>query len=136
MFKLSNTNFLEFAMNHYSSPVTKIEEFEEDVNRLKYLKKLLVKYQNKNDLKLRLILNHLIVLYNVFSPPEACTRMICLRLKEYLPQIKPFLIVLHFWNDGKIEGIEELPGFYGSDVPLDQKIVNALREEFKEFRIE
>lgn len=122
-------------MKRYHAPVTSLDEFIEDVSRIKYTKKLLAKYKNKNDLKLRLILNHLTVLYNVFSPPQECTKLLILRLNEYLPQIKPFLIVLNYWDEGRIENIDGIADFYGSDVPLDWNIVTALRTEFKEFRI-
>jgi hypothetical protein len=122
-------------MQHYTSPIVTIDDFSEDVSRFKYIRKLLANYKNKKELKLRLILNHLIVLYNVFTPAPACTKMICYKLYDHLPQLKPFLIVLSYWSDEKIEGIEGMDNFYGSDVALDWEVVQALRNEFSEFRI-
>ena len=66
--ELDNNNFLLFAANHYNNPgCTDILEFKEDLNRFKYIKRLFNRYEQSGDLQERLILNHLIVIYNVFE---------------------------------------------------------------------
>ena len=77
--KLDDTNFMLFAAKYYDNPnCLGIEEFEADLNRIKYIKRLFRKYKDGGELRERLILNHLIVLYNVFYH-EACTKILCLK---------------------------------------------------------
>ncbi len=76
-------------------------EFNEDLNRFKYLKRLLRRYEVDDDLQERLILNHLIVLYNVFGI-EACNRMIWFKIEPiHWHYIKPFLVYLHYLPDNE-----------------------------------
>ena len=133
--KLNDDNFFLFAAKAYNNPNCINEfEFEDDLNRIKYLKKLFKKYNDKGDLKIRLILNHLTVLYNVFGPPEDCTRMLVWKLEDYLPYLKPFLILLNYWPE-RIEGIGiEGLTILDSDVKLDQEIINQLRKEFGDLK--
>ncbi len=81
----------------YNNPLcTGIEEFKEDILRIKYIKRLLLKYKKHNDLKERLILNHLIILQNVFGA-EACSRMLFYKLnKELHSPLKSFLEYLQY----------------------------------------
>lgn len=72
------------------------------------------------------MLNHLIVLYNVFDPPLACTTMLVYKLREHLVYLKPFLIQLSFWPEKIILNNETI---LDSDVGLDNKIVNLIRKE-------
>jgi len=82
-------------MKHYDNPqCTEMSEFEEDMKRFQYLRKLFSRYRQDNDLKERLILNHLIVLYNVFGPNA--TNMLFMRLHEYHEYLKPFVQYLNF----------------------------------------
>ena len=68
VYKLNDDNFLMFAMKHYDNPQCKnIEEFHEDMNRIKYLKRLFRKYKTSGVLRERLILNHIIIFTNVFG---------------------------------------------------------------------
>jgi|TARA_E500000318_G_C3567634_1_gene216400 hypothetical protein len=88
---LDDGNFLLFAAKAYENPSCVDDaEFQEDLNRIKYIKRLLRKYEVGGELKERLILNHLVVLYNVFDG-DAMTRMLFYRLYEYLEFIKPFM---------------------------------------------
>jgi hypothetical protein len=92
---LTESTFLLYAMKLYDNPqCTDISEFEEDIKRFQYLRKLFGRYRSEGDLKERLILNHLIVLYNVFGP-EA-TNMLFMRLHEYHEYLKPFVTYLNF----------------------------------------
>jgi hypothetical protein len=125
---LDDTNFILYAAKHYDNPSALGEyEFDDDLSRIRYLKRLFIKYKEKNELNERLILNHITVLYNVFYH-KACTRILCFRLKEYLHYLKPFLIYMSYWEDD-IQPI----GFnkekiIGSEIPLDPYIVHKLRK--------
>lgn len=93
---LNDSNFMLYAAKVYDRPNAVMSEFEEDINRLLYIKRLLTKYYSTGVLKERLILNHIIVLYNVFGI-EAATRLLFFKLDEKDYQvIKPFLIFLKF----------------------------------------
>lgn len=88
---VSNTNFLEFCLEHYENIqyVTR-EEFEEDIDRIKYIRKLLTRYQKGGELKHRLILNHIVILTNVFGP-KVLSKILYLKLEDVFEYIKPFL---------------------------------------------
>ena len=92
--ELNEDNYLLFAIKFYDNPqaVTK-EDFEDDLKRIKYIKRLLKRYKNNGELKTHLILNHLTVLFNVFN--EAAVPLLFYNLEEDLwPSIKSFLIFL------------------------------------------
>ena len=107
-----------FAAKHYNNPeCTDVSEFEEDIARFKYLKRLLRRYEEDEDLQERLILNHLIVLYNVFGI-QAANKMIWFKIdSSQWHYIKPFLVFLNY-----------LPEKEKVEVPLDPYIVERLRE--------
>lgn len=92
---LTESTFLLYAMKHYDNPqCTDMSEFEEDMKRFQYLRKLFSRYKQDDDLKERLILNHLIVIYNVFGVDA--TNMLFLKLHEYHSYLKPFVEYLNF----------------------------------------
>lgn len=92
---LTESTFLLYAMKYYDNPqCTDISEFDEDMKRFQYLRKLFSRYRQESELKERLILNHLIVIYNVFGP--AATNMLFMRLHEYHEYLKPFVEYLNF----------------------------------------
>ena len=126
--KLDDTNFMLFAAKFYENPnCMGVEEFEADLNRIKYIKRLFRKYKDGGELRERLILNHLIVLYNVFYH-EACTKILCLKLQEYLQYLKPFLVYLNYWPE-RLDGIgANNVIIIGSTVPMDTHIVEILRK--------
>ena len=102
--QLDEGNFSLFAAKHYENTnCTDILEFHDDLNRIRYIKRLLKLYSDTGQLKERLILNHMITLYNVFEA-EACTKMLVFKLYEYMPQLKTFLAYLNFWPE-RIEGL-------------------------------
>ena len=93
--ELNENNYLLFAIKFYDNPqsLTK-EDFEDDLKRIKYIKRLLKRYKNTGILKTHLILNHLIVLFNVFN--DAAIPLLFFNLdKELWPSIKSFLIFLN-----------------------------------------
>lgn len=93
--KLTESTFLLYAMKQYDNPqCTEMSEFEEDLKRFQYLRKLFSRYRSDSDLKERLILNHLIVIYNVFGLPA--TNMLFMRLYEYHEYLKPFVEYLNY----------------------------------------
>jgi hypothetical protein len=97
--ELNDNNYLLFAVKFYDNPqaVTR-EDFEDDLKRIKYIKRLLKKYKNEGDLKSHLILNHLTVLFNVFN--DAAIPLLFYNLEEDLwPYIKSFLLFLNRISD-------------------------------------
>ncbi len=117
--ELTNKNFEFFAMQNYDNKeCCDIEEFKEDLARFKYLKRLFRRYEVHDDLQERLILNHIIVIYNVFGI-EAANRMMWFKIDaEHYSYLKPFLVFLSYL-DYKKEKIE---------VPLDLNIIKVLRK--------
>lgn len=125
---LDDSNFILYAAKYYDNPSGADEnEFMEDLSRIRSIKRLFARYKEKNDINERLIMNHLIVLYNVFYH-EACTRMLCYKLYGYLSYLKPFLVYLSYWQE-KIEPIGyEKEIIIGSDVHMDEYIIHKLRK--------
>ena len=123
---LNDDNFLMFAMKEYNDiQCTDIEEFYDDLKKIKYIKRLFNIYKNNGQLKERLILNHLIVFYNVFSV-QAGTRILFYKIeKDFWPILKTFLIFL----DRMPEKIDSIRGetIRASDILLDEGIVTRLR---------
>jgi hypothetical protein len=115
--ELTDENFQLFASRHYNNPqCTSLEEFNEDLLRFKYLKRLFKRYLKNGDLQERLILNHIIVLYNVFGITAANKMMFYKMEDEYWPMLKTFLVFLNFLKESELVA-----------VPLDQHIVTVLR---------
>lgn len=127
MEKLDESNALLYAAKHYSNPhCYDTVEFYEDLNRFKYIKRLLNKYQESGDLKDRLIINHLTVIYNVFGV-TAGTRLLALKMQDQLSLLKPFLVLMGTMPD-VIENIGiEGKTHYSSDIVMDEYIVKQLR---------
>jgi hypothetical protein len=126
--KLDDNNFILFAAHYYDNPqCSGTEEFYEDIQRLKYIKKLITRYQDTGDLKDRLILNHLIILNNVFGP-QALSRIVCFKLRNQLQYIKPFLVLLNILPE-VVYGIgEKSENIITDEIPMDDHIVKVLRE--------
>lgn len=102
--QLNDNNFSLFAAQYYNNPnCTDILEFHDDLNRIKYVKRLLKTYKETGELKDRLVLNHLITLYNVFEP-QACSKMLVFRLVDHVEVLKSFLSYMNVWPD-RIEGL-------------------------------
>ena len=115
---LNRKNFELYAAQNYNNPeCIDIGEFKEDLARFKYLKRLLRRYEVNDELQERLILNHLIVLYNVFGIDSA-NKMIWYKIEpEHWTYIKPFLVFLNYLPEDEQVG-----------VPLDPYIVEVLRK--------
>lgn len=124
---LNEKNFLIYAAKCYNNPGSHgTAEFIEDVRRFKYIKKLITRYIDTGELKERLILNHFIVLNNVFGAEHLC-RMVWLKMSDsQLSYIKPFLVLLNILPE-KIYKINGKEVIYTDTVSMDQNIVSALR---------
>lgn len=126
--KLDESNFILYAAKHYDNPQCfDTVEFYEDLNRFKYLKRLFNKYLETGEIKERLVLNHIMVLYNLFGP-LATTRMLFLKLRSYESCLVPFLIFLNYLPDVIIGVGGENNVIYTSDIDIDNHIVNILRK--------
>jgi len=116
--ELNESNYLLFAIKFYDNPqaVTK-DDFESDLKRIRYVKRLLKRYKNSGELKVHLILNHLIILFNVFN--DATVPLLFYNLEEELwPSIKSFLIFLN--------RIPEYPKTVVDDINADENCLEQL----------
>lgn len=121
MQRLDRDNFILYAMKMYSSTSSGIDDFYEDINRIKYVKRLLLKYKKNNDLKERLILNHIIILQNVFGA-EACSRILFFKInKELHSYLKSFLNYLQYLPN-------YIPEIDIDKINTDHRIDKILRE--------
>ena len=123
---LNDDTFLMFAMREYNNmQCTDIEEFYDDLKKIKYIKRLFNSYRNNGQLKERLILNHFIIFYNVFTL-QAGTRILFYKIeKDFWPMLKTFLIYLDRMPD-KIDSVRgEI--ILASDIQLDDGIITRLR---------
>ena len=105
--KITSENVLMYAIRNYTNPHCEGEkEFEDDLKRLKYIKRLLRKYYDTEVLKERLLLNHIIVLNNVFGA-DACATLLLFKIQEeYWPALKSFLIYLNSIEEDELTEIE------------------------------
>jgi hypothetical protein len=116
--KLTNDNITMFAIKHYDNPQCEGEsEFHDDMKRFKYIKRLLRKYIDQGDLKERLILNHLIVVYNVFGADAGSTLLLFKIEPEFWSILKTFMIFLNMLPEGEL-----------AEVPEDEKIKKVLEK--------
>ena len=123
---LTEDNFLLFAAKHYYSVHYSMTEFNSDLKRIIYIKRLLKKYKKSGELAERLILNHLILLYNVFEPTIAVNKMLFFKLDDNCySALKTFLVYL---NRMPTEISFNNTRLISSDIPLDMEIAKILRE--------
>jgi hypothetical protein len=104
---ITANNFVMYAIKHYDNPQCEGEkEFHDDMKRFKYIKRLFKKYTLSGQLKERLLLNHIIILRNLFGT-EACVTLLLFKTqKEYLSILKSFLIFLNMITEDELLGIE------------------------------
>ena len=115
--ELNEENFLLFAIKNYETPqaITR-EDFEKDLNHFRYIKRLLKRYNSSGELKVHLLINHFIILYNIFG--EAATPMLFYKIEEDLWGIvKTFVVFLN--------RLPEFPHTYIHDIEMDK---NCLKE--------
>ena len=111
--KITPDNVLMYAIRHYENPHCEGEkEFEDDLKRFKYIKRLLRKYYDTGVLKERLLLNHLIVLNNVFGA-DACATLLLYKIQEeYWSALKSFLLFLNILREDELTHIDKDEGIY------------------------
>jgi hypothetical protein len=119
--KLNSDNFIFFTMKAYENPsCLGFHEFKEDLSRIKYIKRLLLKYNKDNDLKERLILNHIITLQNVFGAYNT-TRILFFKLPSHLHvSLKTFLLFLNYIPS-------YIPEVDLHQIQIDHKILEILK---------
>jgi hypothetical protein len=128
---LTDKNFLLYCAKFYDNPACHtVDEFLEDLKRIKYVKKAFSRYETTGEIKHRLVLNHVIILLNVFGP-IALARILFFKMPEYLRYLKPFLLFLNVLPD-RLFNIGK-PGFnyVTDDIGMDMGIINKLREVSK-----
>ena len=116
--ELNEDNYLLFAIKNYENPqaVTK-DDFDDDLNRFKYVKRLLRRYKKTGELKSHLILNHFIVLYNVFG--DAATPLLFYKIDKDLWSVtKTFMVFLN--------RVPEYPKTLLHDIPIDEYCLSEL----------
>ena len=117
--ELNEENFLLFAIKNYENPsaVTR-EDFDKDLNHFRYIKRLLKRYKSSGELKVHLLINHFIILYNIFG--EGATPMLFYKIEKNLwSSIKSFIVFL--------DKLPEYPKTYIHDIPLDEVCLQELR---------
>jgi hypothetical protein len=123
---LTNDNILLYAIKSYDKPNMLMSEFKEDMKRFNYLKRLFRRYRKDSDLKNQLILNHIVVLSNVFGA-EVITRLLFFNMaREDYSAIKTYLLFLSHMPD-VVLGIRG-QNLLSSDIPVDMNIANTLRK--------
>ncbi len=123
---LNNENFILYAMKAYDRPNCLMSEFKEDMKRFNYLKRLFHKYRKAGELKEQLVLNHLVVVYNVFGP-EPATRMLFYRMsKDDYSALKTYLLFLNTMPNvvKSVKGHDII----SSDIEVDMIIAEVLRK--------
>jgi hypothetical protein len=115
---LNDSNVQLYAAKHYYNPTfSDIEEFNEDLKRFKYIKRLINRYLDQENMAERLLLNHIIVVFNVFGI-EPALNILKVKLDErHWPVVKPFLVFLNYIRNDQLTGIK-----------MDQYVVEVLRK--------
>ena len=116
---LNEENFLLFAIKNYENPsaVTK-EDFDKDLNHFRYIKRLLKRYRSSGELKVHLLINHFIILYNIFG--EATTPMLFFKIEKNLwPSIKTFIVFLN--------RLPDFPHTYIHEIEMDETCLRELQ---------
>ena len=115
--RLTKDNVLLFALKHYENPqATSEKEFYDDMKRFKYLKRLFKKYSKTGILKERLIMNHIIVLQNVFGPEPVKVLLFYKINQEYWSLLKTFLVFLSYMTNEDV-----------SQITIDNKLMEKLK---------
>ena len=106
--QITKQNWLLYAMHNYDNPtLEKQQEFDDDIKRFKYLKRLFRKYESTGEIKIRLILNHIILLNNVFGA-EACMTLLLFKIdKAYWPILKSVCGYLGYLYSHELKDVKE-----------------------------
>ncbi len=122
---LTNDNILIYAVKAYDKPNCIMSEFKEDMKRFNYLKRLFKRYRKVGELREQLVLNHLVVICNVFGP-EVATRLLFFKIsKDDYSALKTYLLFLSCMPE-KVRGIKG-HDIISSEIPVDMTIAEVLR---------
>lgn len=122
---LNSENFLIYAMKAYDKPNCIMSEFKEDMKRFNYLKRLFRRYRKLGELRERLVINHIIILYNVFGI-EAATRLLFYKMvKDDYSALKTYLLFLNYMPN-MVKGVRG-QDIISSDIEVDMNIAEVLR---------
>lgn len=118
--ELNDDNYMMFAIKNYENPYSStIEDFEEDMKRFKWIKRLLKRYKTTGELNSHLLINHFIILYNIFG--DAATPLLFYKIdKEFWVIVKTFLVYLKRFPEYPITSIH--------DLPIDEECLNQLNQ--------
>jgi hypothetical protein len=122
---LTNDNILIYAVKAYDKPNCIMSEFKEDMKRFNYLKRLFKRYRKVGELREQLVLNHLVVIYNVFGPEVAARLLFFKMAKDDYPALKTYMLFLNIMPE-KVRGIKG-QDLFSSDIPVDMTIAEVLR---------
>lgn len=124
--ELNSDNVMLYAVKAYDKPNCIMSEFKDDMKRFNYLKRLFKRYRSLGEVRERLVINHLVVLCNVFTP-EIATRLLFYKMaKEDYSPLKTYLTFLNVMPE-RVRGIKG-KDIISSDIPLDDNLVKILRE--------
>ena len=122
---LTNDNIMIYAVKAYDKPNCIMSEFKEDMKRFNYLKRLFKRYRKIGELREQLVLNHLVVICNVFGP-EVATRILFFKMsKDDYSALKTYLLFLSCMPE-KVRGIKG-HDIISSEIPVDMTIADILR---------
>ena len=123
---LTNDNIMLYLAKAYDKPNCIMSEFKDDMKRFNYLKRLFRRYRKMGELREQLVLNHLVVLYNVFGPEVAARALFFKMSKEDYSALKTYLLFL----SSMPERVRSIKGqdIISSDIPVDMKVAEALRQ--------
>ena len=106
--RITDENVTMFAIRHYDNPHCESEkEFHDDMKRFKYVKRLLRKYHETGTLKERLLLNHIIILNNLFGPDACATLLLFKTQRQYCSTLKSFLLFLNIIREDELPNVTE-----------------------------
>jgi hypothetical protein len=123
---LTNDNIMLYLVKAYDKPNCIMSEFNDDMKRFNYLKRLFQRYRKYDELREQLVLNHLVVIYNVFGPEVAARALFFKIAKEDYSALKTYLIFINCMPE-KIRGVKG-QDIISSDIPVDMKIAETLRQ--------
>ena len=122
---LTNENIMMYAVKAYDKPSCVMSEFKDDMKKFNYLKRLFKRYRKLGEVKEQLVLNHIVVLYNVFGA-EVVTRLLFFKVaKDDYSALKTYLLFLSCMPE-KVKGIKG-NDIISSDIPVDMTIAEILR---------
>jgi hypothetical protein len=123
---LTNDNIMLYLVKAYDKPNCIMSEFSDDMKRFNYLKRLFQRYRKYDELREQLVLNHLVVIYNVFGPEVAARALFFKMSKEDYSALKTYLMFINCMPE-KIRGVKG-QDIVSSDIPVDMKIAEVLRQ--------